>query len=400
MIRHILKKAGLKVINVSPDEDCIFHAVLLQISTFFCTVSLRQAVCEHMITNRNFYSALIDSSVNSFDDQMETLRQPAHWNSDAGDIVCLALCNMLCRRIVVLTTRSPTCKTTLTPSLSEITHSDIIIFLNHNHYSAIVPISQTSDIIFAPDLSNNTIDFDFPLYLKSVPVISSTSNSFNSPVLDTTQISRSPSTYHPSIIDSPTTQTHHPRPSHYSPTPAENFTTNNAHNNQRPGPTSSYVSTPYTVRDIQKDDPAIIDCVCSPTTAAIFSPSKTKDSQQHTVFNESASHTEPVLKNFTADNTPPGISTVPTKQFYVSLDTKTDERPDLTSTARSNSPMDDDPAIINFSICNHSSNFLPLDSHCSLLFNNFRRMQDKFIACLLHLTTLIIYHQKQFHTVS
>ena len=58
--------------------------------------------------------------------------------------------------------------------------------------------------------------------------------------------------------------------------------------------------------------------------------------------------------------------------------------------------MDDDPAIINFSICNHSSNFLPLDSHCSLLFNNFRRMQDKFIACLLHLTTLIIYHQNSF----
>ena len=69
-------------------------------------------------------------------------------------------------------------------------------------------------------------------------------------------------------------------------------------------------------------------------------------------------------------------------------------------------PSTDDPSIVfhlNDRISNNDFlNFLPKNFHipmsisCSKIFNQFSRLQNKFICSVLHLTTLLIYHQNNF----
>ena len=69
-------------------------------------------------------------------------------------------------------------------------------------------------------------------------------------------------------------------------------------------------------------------------------------------------------------------------------------------------PCTDDPSILisyNKEITDFKflsflpRNFhIPLNEECSNLFNEFRKLQDKFILSVLHLSTLLIYHQHNF----
>ena len=388
MIRSLLRKAGLKIINVSADGDCIFHAVLIQITSFLCSVSLRQAVCQHIISNQNYYTSFIDCSYTSFEVQLDALSRPKHWNSDVGDIVALALCNLLNRRLVILTTNSPTRKTTLIPTLSNITHSDIILFLNHSHYSAIVPLSVHSDIIPAPDFSKNTLDSDFPLFLKSVPTLFPARDNYNT-------------SEHPPAItllsppkDLPANpHTHQPRPLYESPTTTSALNANISNIELRAdirpdivpnNPLDDLPALPQTSHPCPQH--------VAPTTTTVINETITYvelgADERPDIVPHSQRDDNPTLLQ-TPHPSPQHVAPTTTASLYEAISTI-----ELGSDGRPN-PMDDDPAIIEFKYY-YSNNYLPLDNHCSLLFNNFRKMQNKFIACLLHLSTLVLYHQNSF----
>ena len=359
-MESFLNNHGFKLVPVAGDGNCIFNSVLLQLTITISTLSFRRDICSHIFEFQSFYSQFLDISVCSFDSQLSNLKNPGHWNSDIGDLVACAICNYLNRRVIVLSTSLPTSDTIFTPSLTATKYSDIIILLNNNHYSAVLPTSRSTTTAFAPDLTKFVIDYDLPLFFKTPP--SSLRHSmFHTPATQTNSNAVSPPPAATTTTSTPTNQTHSKV---IFPPPAATTTT----------------STPadHDYSNVLVPPP---DATTTTHTPAVQTYSNAISPPPNTTFTTSTPTARKYEGTYSNDLSPPSAAYDP------SLDD-----PSIVFSAQDQEHIYND-SFLNFLPRNFH---IPLDPKCSTLFNKFRKLQDKFIMSILHLSTLIIYHQNNF----
>ena len=331
-----LRRSGLKIIDVPGDGNCLFHSISLQCLNYSDHLALRRDTCNLIANFKETYTHFLDNSDPSFfTNEIEKLREIGHFNSDIGDLVVSALANLLNRRVFVLTPKFPLNHTIFTPISNQVTGPDIVILLNNDHYSAILPISRKESIIPAPDLYSNTISQQYFLHFKSTPFL------------------HRPDTRPPAS----------PFP-HTNPEPSFSNSSTNLSIANNPAPSVSSVAVQ-----------SLPSTVCSPVAAPNYIP----------------------LPIAEADNQPDVYQINESADKNIHFDTNLVNNYD---------PSSDDASII-FHLNDKISNddflnflpdnfYIPLNFHCKQLFNQFRKLQNNFILSVLHLTTLLIYHQHNF----
>ena len=393
---------GLKTIDVLRDGNCLFSAVALHSLKYSNNNNLRHDTCQFILHHPDLFQNLFDNS-NNFLSEIHKLQKPGHFNSGIGDLVVTAISKLLGRRVIVLTPHIPLQHTIFYPSNNHLTGPDITILLHNEHYSAIFPTSRQTDIVAAPDLYNNTISTVHFIHFKSTP---SNQNAHTAPT------SNSISTSDLALPATPTMET----------------------SSQTHAVESDPKSPPkFKISCQAVSDPA------KPTTCTHFDSSVTcTRPEQDQAYESSSSHPidgSPIYNSQDVSSFPSSFTWIsPTSSFL--LDTSTSDPEILasqfpqfisqstppnkdTSTAHIIAPDDInyaqthtyDPSLDDSSILFHFNdkvsnddfldylprNFhIPLDKKCSKLFNQFRKLQDKFILSVLHLSTLLIYHQYNF----
>lgn len=98
-LSKLLKANQLKKIDMPQDGDCIFSAISYHTG---CNAKLIRLMCsKHITENVTHYNPFTELLPESLHD----LTKMGNWNTDLGDIVLLAIANMLQRNIIIFSSR-------------------------------------------------------------------------------------------------------------------------------------------------------------------------------------------------------------------------------------------------------------------------------------------------------
>ena len=190
---EFLRRSGLKILEVAADGDCFFHAVLLQLLSYTSVLHLREDLCNHIQLHFDLYKPFLDTADKGFHNDLIELRRLGKWQNNTADLLVLALANLISRRVVVLSTLSPT--QVFIPSNNKPDGPDIVLLHNQNHYSALSPIFNDDPSIKAPNLHNKTYS-DIVINFKPVKPYSSYNVSHDISNTFTTDASHTPTPSH------------------------------------------------------------------------------------------------------------------------------------------------------------------------------------------------------------
>lgn len=113
---------GLQRVSIAADGNCFFHAAALHVLGQEHQ-SLRENLCQHMEDNiehyEGFFEAEDDNKRRSALDGINQLRTNGAWNTEANDILPLALANMTKRRIKVFTSKINTPHYDIIPTIGQ-----------------------------------------------------------------------------------------------------------------------------------------------------------------------------------------------------------------------------------------------------------------------------------------
>ncbi|CAH1801524.1 unnamed protein product [Owenia fusiformis] len=93
---NILASNELERVDVPPYGDCFFAAVLTSITGMnpeqTATNSLRSKVCKHLNEKKNHYK--IEGINDNYENDIDSLKTPGHWDCEIADSIPLVMANM------------------------------------------------------------------------------------------------------------------------------------------------------------------------------------------------------------------------------------------------------------------------------------------------------------------
>jgi hypothetical protein len=149
--------------EIAPDGDCFFAATIYLVkkaNPLLTVSSLREVVCNHMAEfKEEFEPFTVD--VGNFQDKINYLRTPGHWNSEMGNAVPYAVANLFQTSMIIFSSRPGMEVVTIQPLLVDKSHPQFNMWTalqyayvatpNNEHYNPCTPTNV--DIVHVPVLN-------------------------------------------------------------------------------------------------------------------------------------------------------------------------------------------------------------------------------------------------------
>jgi hypothetical protein len=146
---NILHSNDLTRVPVMADGDCLLKSVLINSGEKLTLDELRTLVCDHLITYKENYMYVVSDTGGEdvrnqiFENMVDDLRKPGHWNNVVGDCVPLAICNILRKNIRIFSSNSSKAVHDISPDINEVTSDEHICVAYvdiEQHYDSVISV--------------------------------------------------------------------------------------------------------------------------------------------------------------------------------------------------------------------------------------------------------------------